>query len=83
MHGGEVYGAEANAPTSGARTQLPAWLVIVVAELCRGATLRAAAASLVYAAAATSAAATMVILVIVFSTGWQKPSKLGSWNQVR
>jgi hypothetical protein len=24
MHGGEVYGAEANAPTSGARTQLPA-----------------------------------------------------------
>jgi hypothetical protein len=23
MHGGEVYGAEANAPTSGARTQLP------------------------------------------------------------
>ena len=24
MHGGDIYGAEANAPTSGARTQLPA-----------------------------------------------------------
>jgi hypothetical protein len=84
MHGGEVYGDEANAPTFGARTQSPAWLVSVVAEPCRGATLlRAAEASLAYAAAATSAAATMVILVIVFSTWWQKPGKLGSWKQVQ
>jgi hypothetical protein len=69
MQGGEVYGAEANAPTSGARTQLPSGLINVVAEVCRGAILlRAAEASLVYAAAATSAAATKIILVIVLST---------------
>jgi hypothetical protein len=69
MQGGDVYGAEAYAPTFGARTHPPSGFAIVVAEACRGAiVLRAAEASLAYAAAATSAAAMKVTLVIGFST---------------
>ena len=46
MQGGEPYGAEAKAPTSGARTQLPPLLLIVAAGACREAIwLRADAAS--------------------------------------
>ena len=67
MQGGEEYGAEANAPTFGARAQLAAVLAVVVAWVCRDATLlRAAEASVEYAAAATRAAATKVNLVIGF-----------------
>jgi hypothetical protein len=66
MHGGEVYGAEANAPTFGARTHAPAEAAVAALSVCRDATLlRAAEASEAYADAAIRAA-TMVNLGIGF-----------------
>jgi len=66
MHGGEVYGAEANAPTFGARTHAPTEAVVALVSVCRDATLlRAAEAAEAYALAAIRAA-TMVNLGIGF-----------------
>src|ERR1700752_391829 len=69
MHGGTVYGSEANAPTFGARTQS-----LVVA--CRAAeSLRAAMAWVANTVAAINAADTKVILVICLAIWWQEPRK--------
>src|SRR5690349_5690807 len=69
MHGGTVYGSEANAPTFGARTQS-------LAVACRAAeSLRSAMAWVANKVAAISAADTKVILIICFSIWWQEPRK--------
>jgi hypothetical protein len=66
IHGGAVYGAEANAPTFGARTHAPAEAAVAAVSVRRDATLlRAAEASEAYADAAIRAA-TMVNLGIGF-----------------
>jgi len=65
--GGTVYGSEAKAPTSGARTQSLMLAEAVVVARCAPTWLPAAMAWVVNAAAAISAADRKVILVIIFS----------------